>query len=402
MLDMPGLYRQAREVLVQEATGADGVAKVQALEAIAKTLGKSEGRVLAEALSDRSPAVRFAAAMAVGDAGYEPAKPKLLKMAADKNVEPNRIVLCGVIYALYQLSNKEYTHELGELAFDTEKEVRSSAVMVMSKLGEPSAIPLLEQLYSQEQDPTVRLRALEAMAELGDAKSVNMLEGYTKSQYMDERIDAIWAMARTPGPRSAFVLKQLMREQRQPPFVRVAAAGALGRLEECPPEGRELCLKALREPDKLLREHAKGRINRVQVESLRQIAARSLGWVGQGTALRPLKGQLDASHAGTRVAAAASLVRLLKDFAPAGMEPQQATEPIRPAGEAPAAQVPAARPPAPAAEPTIRVPPVPAPQVEPEAAPVDGPLPEPPTQPTRRRWVPGSRKRELYRAGGKD
>jgi len=398
-IDYSLAWRQARDTLVELGRGPDNVARAQAIEAIAETLGDQEGELFLEALGDENPAIRFAAAMAIGDVRYAPAKPYLLKMAADKKVEPNRFVFCAVIYALYQLSNTDYTGHLGRLVFDREKEVRASAVLAMGKMGEPSAIELLKKLYAQEQDPTVRLRAVEAMAMLGDLRSVNLLEAYTKSQFMDERIDAITSMARAPGPRTVFVLQQILSNQRQQPYVRIAAAEALGRLGKADEQAYELCVLAAQDPEGMLRRQTGSAVvGEVQVASLQQLAAHALGWIGRVSAVRVLQPLLNSQRNGVRVASAASILRLLPGYAQSPSELSAAVQQptveqpeIAPTDQAPVALPQEQRP--------VQQP---GPDLEAQPTKSEPVLPEPTSGPAYPRWTPRPSGKRLYRAGGKD
>ncbi len=315
ILDPSAVYLDARTKLLQEVHSKNDVVRMQAIEAIAVTLGQREAAVITEALKDPNPAIRFAAAMAIGDIVYLPAKDDLLRMAADKKFEPNKLVFCAVIYALFQFDNIDYTHELGNLLFDPEKEVRATTAMVMGKIGETSALVPLKRQYSQEQDPTVRLRLVEAMTILGDERSASLLEAYTKSQFMDERLDAIRAMEQAPPARAAFALRDMLKD-RQSPFVRIAAAGALAEHGELTETNFIMCVDAAVEPEKVLARHVGGfeQVTSAQASALKQLAARSLGLMDFDPALSVLEPLLKDSNGGVRVAAAMSILKILDDY----------------------------------------------------------------------------------------
>ena len=315
ILDPSVVYLDARAKLLQEAQSGTPVARMQAIEAIAETLAHREGAVFAEAIKDPSPGIRFAAAMAIGDIKYAPARDHLIRMAADKRVEPNKLVFCAVIYSLFQFGNTDYTRELGTLLFDPEKEVRATAAMAMGRIGELSALVPLKRQYSQEQDPTVRLRLVEAMTMLGDDRSASLLEAYTKSQFMDERLDAIRAMESAPAERAAFALRNMLKD-RQPPFVRVAAAGALAAHGEVNEDNFLLCMTAVVQPERMLAESREGpeTPNGAQIDSLRQLGARSLGIMNLDPALPALEPLLDDPSGGVRIAAAMSILKILDAY----------------------------------------------------------------------------------------
>jgi len=115
------------EVLNSASRSKNAFTRAHVVEAVSTTLGDQGGTVYERGLRDPDPAVRFVAAIAVGDLKCAPAKPRLLEMARDRTIEPDRRVLPGVIYALYRLGNDEHAGQLGRLLFDKEKEVRANA-----------------------------------------------------------------------------------------------------------------------------------------------------------------------------------------------------------------------------------------------------------------------------------
>ena len=317
-LDPSAVYLDARSRLLQEVQSSNYVVRMQAIEAIAETLSWREAAVITEAIKDPNPAIRFAAVMAVGDIGYTPAKDYLLLMAGDKTPESPKsakLVFCAVIYALFQLDNSQYTHELGDMLFDSDNDIRATAALAMGKMGEPSALVPLKRQYAQEQDPTVRLRLVEAMTVLGDERSASLLEAYTKSQFMDERLDAIRAMEHAPPAQAAFALRNMLKD-RQPPFVRVAAAGALASHGEVTESNFKMCVDAVFIPEKVLARYVGSpeQVTAMQVSALKQLGARSLGLMDMDPALPALEPLLSDSNGGVRVVAAMSILKILDDY----------------------------------------------------------------------------------------
>ena len=309
-------YADARATLDRGLADADPFTRSHTIEALADTVGLHAGQSYEQALADPSPLVRFAAAMAIGDTGYSPAQTRLLKMAKDKELEPDRRVMPSVIYALYRLGDTTYASELYALLFDNEREVRANAALAMGKMQEPSGIGPLKTRMNDEQDPLVRLQIIESLAMLGDSVSALSLEAYTKkTPFMDERLVAIPAMARVHSSTAAHVLTELL-ESRQPPRVRVAAAGALGMLGQSNPTGYALCRAAVNDPRRVLDEAAGERRpgSDLEVSSLQRLAAISLGWMNNPEAVGALYPLLSKSDSGVRIAAAMSILRLLSAY----------------------------------------------------------------------------------------
>jgi len=306
----------ARATLLQAVDSKDATTRANALEAMAQVFGQRGGQVFMQALGDPSPIVRFASAMAIGDVRYRPAQAQLVKMVEDKQVEPDKRVLVAAIYALYMLGEAQHVSALGELLFDREGEVRADVAMVMGKMGERSAIDPLKMLLPDEQDPAVQLQLVEALARLGDERSMTLLEAYTKTQFVDEQLVAIPAMVNTNSPRAGKVLRTLMRNKRQPPRVRVAAAGGLAKLGQVTSDGYEMCMAAAEEPRDVLRTaFGAGReITPVEAFSLQRLAALSLGSMEEPLAVDVLHPLLGSTDGGVRIASAMGIMRILSMY----------------------------------------------------------------------------------------
>ena len=317
LVDPQMAFIDASAALRQASDDPDPVTRANAIEAIAQTTGATEGAIFEQGLDDPYPAVRFAAAMAIGETLYEPARDVLVRMARrereDRRAEPDKRVFCGVIYALHRLGDTSVTGELGPLLFDAEREVRCNAAMVMGGIAESSALPALRMRLGDEHDPTVQLQIVEAMAMLGDSASAALMESYTKTQFLEDRLVAISAMERVRSDRARVVLRSLLAED-QPPRVRVAAAGAMGRMGEASDQGRWICTRGAQAPKRVMRESrtVQGESSEMEMLSLQRLAAISLGWMKDQNAVGVLHPLLKSDDGPVRVAAAMSILRLLK------------------------------------------------------------------------------------------
>jgi len=331
----------ARAALLSAADDEDPATRVHALEALASTFGAETGHVYMEALREkRYEVVRFAAVMAVGDCAYEPALPVLLEMA--ERAGPDKRVYCAVIYALHVLGNDDYTSDLGKLLFHREPEVRAEAARAIGKIGDPSGAGPLEALLADEpsENEKVRLQATASLAMLGETRYAHMLEAYARQPFVDLRLAAIDEVGRLRSPQLTGALNALLAE-REPPRVRVAAAGALARSGHFDAEGYSLCVKALQNPERMLRRFYRPHreVTHVEVMSLQRLAALSLGWMNRDEAVNVLHPLLKSRDGAIRAAAAASLVRLLSAYdetarppaepEPAAKTPPEPTEPKR-------------------------------------------------------------------------
>ncbi|MCE5328418.1 MAG: HEAT repeat domain-containing protein [Planctomycetaceae bacterium] len=309
-------WTEADVVLRRCAQDSDARTRWMALEALACTEGKSAGPIFLNALSDPSPGVRSAAAMAIGDVEYAPAKSVLQAMAQSKGSnfwETDRRTYCAVIFALYRLGDSSRAQDLAVLLRDKESEVRGSAALIMGRIDHESAVRHLKMQQRDEQDRMVQIQIVESLSLLGDRASLRYLETYSKTPTEFLQVVAVHAMGRVK-PASMFkgTLESLLCSD-QPVLVRVAAAGALGRQGYFDHSGYELCMNSLREPAAVLRREMKGdyKITEEICDVLRELAATSLGYMGKDGAVDDLFPLMHSTRGPTRVVAAMSVRRLL-------------------------------------------------------------------------------------------
>jgi len=339
-------YVDARAALLVSADDPDPRVRTNAIEALAATEGLRAGGVYMQSLRDDRLPVVAAAAMAVGETRYEPARPVLEAMAADPRTPPK--LMCSVIYALHRLGNDVYTQRLGGLLRDEDMFVRAEAARVMGKMGRPSAIGPLKALQRDDREAVVRLNVAEALALLGDEQSLGLLEAFTKSQMLEDRLIAVQALGKLRHMRAVTVLRRVGRDREQSPLVRVAAIGSLASLGER--ENKELVCWAARDPRGVLRS-VLGR--RAQIETRDAITLQTLA-IG---ALEKMDNQLDvntvypllrAERGPVKVASARAVLRLLRDYSPRGGELEAAATsapaPAETADAPPEAEEPATQP----------------------------------------------------------
>ncbi|MDY7009823.1 MAG: HEAT repeat domain-containing protein [Planctomycetota bacterium] len=324
-IDPVRTYGDARITLRQAAEDPDPQVRTKALEALAASEGSAAGTIILQSLQDDHVPVRFAAAMAAGDIRYGPAKPILLKMIKDADDQPK--LKCAMIYALHRLGDDSYTGQLGRMIRHKDKWVRATAAMVMGRMGEPSAKAPLKSLQRTDHDPVVQLQVVEALAQLGDERSLVLLEAFTKSQYMEDRIIAVQSLGRLTNARSIFILRQLLKDKKQEPAVRLAITGSLARRGE--QVNIELPLKAVSDPEGVLRKFRDKdvRIRPMEVTNLRVIAILALEYAPDPVVADTLAPYLHSPDGAVRVAAGKALLRLLQAYKSLA-EPAEQPEPI--------------------------------------------------------------------------
>jgi HEAT repeat protein len=322
-------YVDARTALLQETVSADPFTRTHALEAISQTLGTEAAGYLVKGLSDRSPAVQYAAAMGLGDIAYKEAEPRLLAIV--ENVRADARVVCGALYALHEIGNDTYTTQLGSLLFNENPEVRACAVRSMGKMGNSAAIDPLRSLLAEERKPDVKLEIIIALSRLGERKFARMLESFAMGPYLDMRLVAIPELATMNAPNAERTLRKYTGSG-HPPRVRVAAAGALGLLGRADASDYNLCRNALQNPAGMLRGFfgAEYDLADKDVYSLQQLAARSLGQMDSRSALDILHRHLQSPDGAVRVMSAKSILEILDRPARLPDIPEQGTESVDP------------------------------------------------------------------------
>lgn len=308
------LVRQAEDPLPKnpEHDAAINTIRSNALESLAATNATGAGTILMQALRDEDPMIKFAAAMGLGDICYKPALPLLRDMAKDCSINPK--VLAGVVYAMHRMGDDSSTGELGRLLYQDDKWIRGTAILVMGKMGEPGAIPHLRTIQDEDKRDIVQLQSVEALALLGDERSIRQLEAWTKSPGVEDRIVAVEAMGKINHPRSIAMLTAIYNDGRQDPIVRVTAAGSLAEL--CRPCGYERVLQAATDPCTVLKtvRGANAQISPVDIRTLQIEAILALGKLGNPCAIAPLHDMLGSPDGAVRVAAARSILLLLPSY----------------------------------------------------------------------------------------
>jgi len=330
LVDPTRAYVDARAVLLQAAEDSDPQVRTNALEALAATEGHAAGAVYLQSLRDERLPVVSAGAMAIGETRYAPALATLRTLATEPRTPAK--LKCVTLYALHRLGDDRHTGELAALLRDRDKFVRAEAARVMGKMGEPSAKGPLKALQRDDLEVVVRLNVAEALAALGDERSVGLLEAFTKSQFLEDRLIAVAALGRLRRARSVYALKRLLRDDKQDPLVRVAAAGSLGRLRE--PDGQDLALDALRDPEGVLRKArgANRAVRQHEITSLQTLAALAQENFGEKLVVDDLHPLLRSPRGAVRIAAARAILRLLRRYRPADVLPEPPRQP-EPASE---------------------------------------------------------------------
>ena len=218
---------EAKRVIDEALADTDPVVRVNAIEVVG-----TAGRVdlmpkVQRLLKDPTGPVRFAAALAVGDLQYAPAKGLLAPLLKDEDSN----VIIAASYAMGRLGAADYYRVVIQGAENKDQTVRANAVMLLGKIGDRQFLKSLKAAQEDQfSSDAVRFQALEARARLGDEEVLKRLWALAYSAYADDRVLATRALGSlgTPQVRDILITKldDVVLE------VRLAAAEQLGKLSD--------------------------------------------------------------------------------------------------------------------------------------------------------------------------
>lgn len=292
------LADRSRTLLVAFTHHDSPLLRSHAIEALAETRQIAAANAVLEGLNDSYWGVRFAAAMAVMDLRYAPAKPLLDKRLTD----PDKSVQAAAAGALHVLGDKRHSALLAQLLFDKNVVVRRNAATVLGRMGDAGAVKLLKPAI-HDKDMSVRLQVLEAMALLGYNRATQlMLASYCRSVFDDECILAMMTLARVRCMDAVEPLGYIFEQSRAPDRfgMRLVAARALAMLDDY--RGRDAALTGLR--------YYSGRLGKAS--TIRTLAAMALGEMEDRTLLGPLEKTLADNDPDVQIAAAAAILKILQ------------------------------------------------------------------------------------------
>ena len=257
-------------------------------------------------LHDDHPAVRFAAAMALGTLRDRASRESVARLLED----PDDSVKAAAIFALHRLGDTSHTAKLAWFLRDhPNPAVRRNAALILGRLGEEGAIPLLAGVVGCKDD-ALHAQALEALVLLGNREAVQQMTFVANSGNGPQEVFALNALAATGDPdlRSTFEYKLTEGAYLE---TRLAAARGLGELGSG--DGLKVALEGIRfnRPQPGLENDPPEN----QVMRVRQLAAVALGAIGDPAGLVPLAERLeDNSDPRVQVAAARAILRIINQI----------------------------------------------------------------------------------------
>lgn len=277
-------------------------ARVQALESLAECGDDEILPRIRHALNDESPAVRFAAAMALGQRKDTTSKGTIQKLLSS-NEASDQIAAAG---ALHLMGDTSASGKLAEYLFDrNDAAARRHAAFVFGRLGAVGANKILARVVTSK-DPGLRSNALESMAMLGSNEAKATLVASVYNGLGPEETFALTVLGRLRDSqyREIFLDKLSTAQHLE---TKLAAARALGQVGGA--DGFDLAMTSLGFTAKKDEKNDPA-VN--QTFRVRQLAATTLGAIGDRRAVAPLETMMnDAEDPRLQIAAAKALMDIL-------------------------------------------------------------------------------------------
>jgi len=219
------LVPEAARIIREGLADSDPQIRANAIEVVAAAQRTELMPEVQQLLKDDFVPVRFAAALAVGDTGYYPAKSMVQRLlsAPDENSK------IAAAYAMSKLGTPEHFELVREAITSMDQTVRANAAVLLGKSGDKDALKLLYwALNDRDSDDKVRFQTAEARARLGDETVFPKLWAIALSSYADDRAIGVRAMGALGTEKAREVLITKLDDEILE--VRLTAAEQLGTL----------------------------------------------------------------------------------------------------------------------------------------------------------------------------
>ncbi len=219
------LVPEAARIIREGLADSDPQIRANAIEVVAAAQRTELMPEVQRLLKDDFVPVRFAAALAVGDTRYYPAKSMVQRLlnAPDENSK------IAAAYAMSKLGVPEHFELVRKAMTSMDQTVRANAAVLLGKSGDKNALKLLcWALNDKDSDDKVRFQTAEARARLGDETVFPKLWAIALSSYADDRVIGVRAMGALGTAKAREVLITKLDDEILE--VRLTAAEQLGSL----------------------------------------------------------------------------------------------------------------------------------------------------------------------------
>ncbi len=226
--------RSIVEIAVESANALERAYAFEAMQSMPDMLLEHGGR----GVVDENRGVRFVATMAIGRAGLG----RLASVLSPGLFDDSDSVRAATIFALRSLGEGVDPSPLALMVESDDPEIRGNATMVLGMLGNPSAVPLIQsslgrgmRLRNPMRVRITELQAAEALVELGREEDIEPIRAalFAPVEQGEITVLACDMLGRLEDEQARPMLMRLLLaegNQRRPPEIRVAAAGAIFQL----------------------------------------------------------------------------------------------------------------------------------------------------------------------------
>ena len=288
------VFPKAVEQVLASSRSQDPFLRANAVEA-GQHLPQRITPIIQLALGDTHPAVRFAATTILGKLRLVAISPAVIPLLDD----PSSSVQAAAMFALHRCGQRIDVSAMARMLTSPDPSVRGNAVMLLGQMNNHNTIAMIKDLAntplpraSAAQEAIVRLQIAEAIVNLGDDSTLNVLRAGMYSQFDEVRVLAVTMLGQQDDQRMAKAIAQLLA---QPPIeLQIAAAGTLAQLGL-----RDLGLAVVLDAC-----DSKTPTHRAQ-------AALTLGYFPNDNAAQMLTRLLNDPHEQVRLSAAAGIIRAI-------------------------------------------------------------------------------------------
>jgi len=247
----------ARRLIIKAVADKDPRVRVNAIEACVYMKRDAARKIVLNAIKDKHGAVRFVALVMMGDLrlkqGLPSAEKLLLQERANqrswhrqlkpeqarllqirvrnqlrRKLKLSQTVEVGCLYALYLNGSKADISRLAMLLRSSDAGVRGNAVMVLGRMEDASAVPMIRQARLRKVDKAdsqrnaiVQLQAAEAVAKLltvkaGQSERDIIRANAFSSATPELRVMAVRAMGDLKDKAAISVLKTMLAKEKNP------------------------------------------------------------------------------------------------------------------------------------------------------------------------------------------
>lgn len=225
-VELQPLKSQAFAIIKTGIADNSAYIRHHAIEIAALTNQKDLIADIIQKLDDPSVAVRFVAAIAIGEMRCPTCGDHLKKALAD---EDQNVQIAGA-YALIKTGDTAYYQKIRDAALSTDGTVRANALLLLGKLGNKDDLDLIYRATKDNDAPDkVRIQAVDSIARLKDVRIYKeKLWPLLISKFADDRVMGIRGMGSLGTKEAKDAIQTMLKDDIAE--VRLCAADELGKL----------------------------------------------------------------------------------------------------------------------------------------------------------------------------